>query len=78
MARTSSSPAGRGDSSRGSSLLSSEEEEEREELTLEGVTELLEGMLALLEGGGLWLLAGELPGAGWEDGLALSGAVLPG
>lgn len=73
MARTSSSPAGRG----GSSLLSSEEEE-REELTLEGVTELLEGMLALPEGRGLWLLAGELPGAGWEDGLALSGAVLPG
>lgn len=77
MARTSSSPAGRGGSSRGSSLLSSEEEE-REELTLEGVTELLEGMLALPEGGRLWLLAGELLEAGWEDGLALSGAVLPG
>ena len=63
----------------------SSEEEEREELTLEGVTELLEGMLALPEGGGLWLLAGglwllagELLEAGWEDGLALSGAVLPG
>ena len=49
------------------------------------VTELLEGMLALPDGGGLWLLAGglwllagELLEAGWEDGLALSGAVLPG